>query len=444
MLLIDGRRYEEGLVSSVAVRPIPSRQPVEYLRTDSTPGTYVEKAGERAYQHYILDVTFNNDALLHEEIYQHLKGLELTQKRFWLSLPQMSREFATLVCLDKEGYVWATPTWPVYPHRFITSGNVDDFSYSLYVNRSVAVDGFTIDQSTGIVTFTEPQGSASEILMRYNWMVLARIASANLSDSLDIIWKTGSIALHCDNTIVDALPEFTEYTTCVFDGSLYGRIQIGVELEGTAEVETTLSGVLQIGIYMEGVATVTYPTVEARGIIEVGIELQGRSASGPIVIEAQGIIEVGIELEGTVSDSGLQPVEVRLWADGSVKYTFPLTPNANSEPKLDNILIPESVWQSIVDLDTLQVEVIQNYGYDLLLDKIAIHTSNHTEGPQGIVELGFELLGSAEVEETGNVFVEGILEIGIELVATVTLERVGTGEDEEEVDPGEEGTGAGE
>lgn len=167
------------------------------------------QSGYRQTRQQGFTASFGQDGPLREAAYQHLHGLWVSQKTFWIRhTGAMDRHMATLTPIDKAGRVWATPTKPILPHNFDQTRNPNSWSFSIYVDGQVYNDAFTVDSSQGIITFPDnaPVTRTSRVSMRYTWRALVRIVAFDLSSQDQYEYRYGEVTFQ--EVYVDQEPPY--------------------------------------------------------------------------------------------------------------------------------------------------------------------------------------------------------------------------------------------
>lgn len=112
-----------------------------------------------------------------------IRSLYDSQTPFWMEYDSlMSRDFAVLYPADDSGLRWVTPTYPVYPVAS-DPGDAIDWTGCLYVNGVEKPSGWDVDESEGLVTFSDDSvGLNSIVCLSYRWRMPAIVAAATFTD----------------------------------------------------------------------------------------------------------------------------------------------------------------------------------------------------------------------------------------------------------------------
>lgn len=167
------------------------------------------QAGYRQTRQQGFTASFGPDGPLREPAYQHLHGLWVSQKVFWLRhTGAMDRHVATLTPIDKAGRVWATPTKPILPFNFDQTRNPNSWAFSIYVDGQAYTDTFTVDREQGIITFPDSASitRTSRVAMRYTWRALVRIVAFDVSSRDAYEYRYGEVTFQ--EVYVDQEPPY--------------------------------------------------------------------------------------------------------------------------------------------------------------------------------------------------------------------------------------------
>lgn len=321
------------------------------------------QSGYRQTRQQGFTASFGPDGPLREAAYQHLHGLWVSQKVFWLRhTGAMDRHFATLTPIDRAGRVWATPTKPILPFNFDQTRNATNWAFSIYVNGEVYTDTVTIDREQGIITFPDnaPVTRTSRIAIRYTWRALVRIVAFDISLQDQYEYRYGEVIFQ--EVYLDEEPP-------------YGYPKVLVQCEAQPEVHFPIEG---IGVICQPRIRQTW---SAKMPLTLGIVCNPRVRTTKVVPEIPTVsLDVGMSFSSPRVTTIVKAAPLQMGIDLGVTYTAPsrvgvYTINLYQGTRLiytlNDVRLPEDsttldlqyvlpaeVVSQISDWDALEIELI--------------------------------------------------------------------------------------
>lgn len=436
MLIVENNLFSDVAVAHISVNVIDSRAPQVVQTIQSVDIATVKHADTRVAKDYLMAISFDTETLISEDLARYLTLLHIEKRKVLFSVPEaQGRSFATLVPIDSYGRLWATPTWPIYPYTSVLTGNANDFTKCVYVNRLEKTSGFTVDQLNGILTFDPPILPTDEVLMRYQCFIECVVVQAQFeewAESPD--FKTGTLQLQSINDRVVALPAFRETQMCAFEDNLTMDLAFAIGSTETIQIEQTI--VTELIFRIDGNAIFESKTTLSIDLVDQVLELKiGDLLTGPVIFDdiylSDAGFSFGIEAVEDVDIIAGQPAILEIRYDGSRIHQIPLEEIRANEWIDACYEIPASVKAKILDPSLVTVGVIR---YDLSrfeIDNLGFFTKKAVQPFSGGFDIGFEAIDIVELPDADILSLSSVLQFAISdsFDLTGTHEGLPTSED---------------